>query len=112
MDNREILERAIQKAIDNGWRPLKIFDRAKAISIQQWQEDHMVEVSILYEDDDQLKWMRELEGIIFDHSFAKALWGDGGEYSAGRLGLMPLWKWRLANMATVEDRIKYIGENI
>jgi hypothetical protein len=54
--NQEILEKAIQKAIDGGWRADAV-GMVTIIPVGWMQHDHY-------------------KGIIFNHDFAKALWGD------------------------------------
>jgi len=50
--------------------------------------------------------------LIFDHDFAKALWGEDGEGimhgGSGRIG----WRHHLARMVVAEYPIKYLAENI
>lgn len=60
---------------------------------------------------------------IFNHDFAKALWGEEWKsaeileklpkentYKIGTI--TPCWQWHLQNMVIAEDPIKYLGENI
>lgn len=127
MTNQEILEKAIQKAIDGGWNGKQY-----------------------------LTWMREeffggggfndYASVIFSHDFAKALWGelrdvsgykhylegeyfndptveeykqlseDDREYKSwsyyapvfDKLG----WRFHLQQMVIADDPIKYLGENL
>ena len=99
MTNKEILEKAIQKAIDGGWD-----------SKTDWDVDNCP------------------YGLIFNHNFAKALWGDGfvleeywvdrmAEYGRGNVlsswQMGPeRWVYNLQRMIIAEDPIKYLGENI
>lgn len=96
MTNQQILEKAIQKAMENGWN-----------FVSNW-----------YVSGRYIKWkvnkdkyvVRDAESIIFDHEFAKALWGeedmlDGDEY-------IPAWQAYLRAMVIAEDPIKYLGENL
>lgn len=102
MTDKEILEKAIQKAIDGGWD----VDPTEALNqlSQQW---------VFYGD------YKGYSGMLFSHDFAKALWGDQQyivkEPSAARpswdeayLG----WEFHLQNMVVSSDPIKYLGENI
>ena len=76
MNNQQVLETCITKAIEGGWQPFSSMLGNKVI-IQQWQNHGMVEVGIFNDNkpEDVLSWVRELEGIIFNHDFAKSLWG-------------------------------------
>ncbi len=76
LSHKEILEKAIKKAEANGWMPLKDIP---TLQIDQWRGDHAVEVAVLFGDHQEITWVRELEGIIFNHDFAKALWGEDKE---------------------------------
>lgn len=120
MSNKEILEKAIQKAIDGGWQP---FEFGKPTRIMKWHGDHMINIAIVFPlHKDEVEWVRELEGIIFNHDFAKALWGgdkvlmgsapnhleeDGTLWLGGEL-----WKYHLQHMVIADDPIKYLGEHL
>lgn len=114
MTNQEILEKAIQKAIDGGW----IVDSDKTLQLAFADaQDAMVgnhEHSPYYYH------------IIFSHDFAKALWGEEPHYIHGGYFSekdwhpdnvpMPVsyshWQYHLQNMVIAEDPIKYLGESI
>jgi len=63
MNNKEILEKAIQKAIDNGWNCEYDTSFAEYYNSDTMESYPDYEVQI------------HLYAIIFDHDFAKALWG-------------------------------------
>ena len=124
MSNQEILEKAIQKAVAGGWKPLP---SSIPIAIDQWRGQSMVKVTVLFGSRNETAWVRELEGIIFNHDFAKALWGDEeGDYIAPVYVKRqedfehdhtdsyhgPAWKHHLMQMVIADDPIKYLGENI
>jgi hypothetical protein len=55
--------------------------------------------------------------FIFNHEFAKALWGEEIVHVQPDLSIpgvyeSPLWKQRLMDMVVAEDPIKYLGENL
>lgn len=98
-----ILGRAIQKAIDGGWKPS---------AAMKYQKEH----PYVY---------------IFNRDFAKALWGDydgpftpqnsckvcgesHGIYVEEQIDsvISAPWKYHLQQMVIAEDSIKYLGENI
>lgn len=95
MTNQQILEKAIQKAIDAGWQP----------PLYMQSPDWRVKASYGHYD------------ILFSRSFAKALWGE--ETLSPNYGDMEMlsepdyaWQHHLQQMVIAEDPIKYLGENI
>lgn len=123
MSNREILEKAIQKAIDGGWKEpngntLRVDDEGYIYSLVNFSEKH--------EGFRAYGAQFGLEKLIFSHDFAKALWGEEAELKDVQYTLelsdgevttpiyrlaMPLWKWHLQQMVIDDDPIKYLGEN-
>lgn len=71
MTNKEILEKAIQKAIDGGWElPHEDYDWKVG------QNDMTRFTSIDDETQDPGVWYMPLEQLIYNHEFAKALWDE------------------------------------
>lgn len=121
MDNKEILEKAIQKAIDGGWVPVggAAWCDAEGCTFHDkptlWSAGEPEEYPRTYE-------------IIFNHDFAKALWGEelkriviGAELADGEeeWGVpwnideeVPNWQYHLSQMVIAPDPIKYLQENI
>jgi hypothetical protein len=108
MSNQEILEKAIQKAIEGGWLPLGR------------DPEHPAFISgLTLEEVDKC--------YILSKGFAKALWGDGtNNIKVNDDGtLSPIdptkptkfttlldYKDHLQQMVIAEDPIKYLGENL
>jgi hypothetical protein len=109
VSDKEILQRAIELAIERGWKT----DSPNAKAIIDW-----------FERGDPPMYQ---ECIIFNHEFAKALWGerdwkdidieerpfglwDGGPEWFEFNGKM--WQYHLQQMVISPDPIKYLGENI
>lgn len=106
---KEILQKAIQKAIDGGWSMPGLTDEGKM---------HFTDNGVVVD------WLRggrdfkSTETIIFNHDFAKVLWGDGchthhqtihkSDYSTCRIN----WQYHLQKMVIAEDPIKYLGEHL
>lgn len=106
MGNREILEKAIQKAVARGWKPLGNLMGGETLAVEE---------------------------IIYNHDFAKALWGKGEPdfwnlrgVKSGRKGhgsaqvlketegekFIPEWQFHLQQTVLADDPIKYLGKNI
>jgi len=100
MSNRDILEKAIQKALDNGW-------------IGNYY--HALTIADTFPEGEMTKQ------VIFNHDFAKALWGESWpmprtkheieRYQWSDTKLAP-WQGHLQQMVISEDPIKYLGDNI
>lgn len=111
LTDKEILERAIQKAIDNGWVKPKHLDFEG------------IDEFIIYNTDshsDEPWFEFKTRDLVFDKSFCKALWGDkfinpemrddiGSKIIAFQ---QTAWKHHLRQMVISDDPIKYLGENI
>lgn len=103
MTNQEILEKAIQKAIEGGWGEAE-YARSVAFAFPEG---------------------KLVRSFLFDHDFAKALWeteehralelmisnSDGTE-RANRLMTHLGWRLHLQQMVVAENPIKYLGENV
>lgn len=96
MTNQQILEKAIQKAIDGGWKFYAEVVANKASVIAQGE---------FYQYQYPHTW------IIFNHDFAKALWGEKTteEWDAW---MIPDWQYHLMQMVIATDPIKYLGEHL
>lgn len=97
MDIQATLTKAIEKAIANGW------DR------QTSQYEY-----ISPDDVDQIDGP-SIEEVIFNQSFAMALWGEVVLPMAAdprRSVRYERWKTHLQNMVIAPDPIKYLGEHI
>lgn len=123
MSNQEILEKAIQKAIDGGFE-------YKNISVNDNDYgDWFFQIGAPAKNMDGIWYSREnnIEKLIFNHDFAKALWGEerdlkdvqytlelgDGEVTTPIYRLnIPLWRWHLQQMVIAEDPIKYLGDNL
>lgn len=105
MSNQEILEKAIQKAIDGGWKGSPYLEYEK-LAGENWRSDMVMGEGI---------W---LVAIVYSppHAFAKALWPEPKDV-AERInrkngGFIPSWQYHLQQMVISDDPIKYLGESI
>jgi len=91
MPNEQILKKAIEKAVENGWDPTLYRD-----VFDNWVGDGL--------DD-------EYYIIIFSHSFAKAFWGEEKIHDDKFVmieGMQTAWKYHLQQMVLEEQPLKYI----
>ena len=125
MSDKEILEKAMQKAIDGGWASAKYelgsLRNPPKIELTDGSDNELLQ---FITDNMMLKMARDR--VIFNHDFAKALWGDELHHEtfivpkelnkrfAGTksLDVKPAWQYHLQNMVISDDPIKYLGENI
>ena len=112
MSEDEILAKAFKQAKANGWQPL----------IQKY--------AFKVDTEPQLGVIEYIEPFIFDHDFARSLWGEGlmedslglVEYAVFENGLWDAndglqfngrrWQFHLQQMVIADNPIKYLGENI
>lgn len=142
MTNQEILEKAIKKAIDGGWNWIW----GSFLDIDSFKFTIDEDVFWGFYNNNESYWAEDPYGhiseIIFNHDFAKALWGeyptythDGfkryyeGQNVTSWLGceakeaikddkfatgslLYVNWQYHLHFMVIADDPIKYLEENI
>jgi hypothetical protein len=95
MTHKEILEKAVQKATDNGWRYTykgNITEKAYWDKYPDYLELNLGNI------------------LLWDKKFAKALWPD--RTTSGTFKLLKVWEKHLMNMVIAEDPIKYLGDNL
>lgn len=116
--NQEILEKAIQKAIDGGWK-LGWMDRRPVVSwgaqyATDYDEGEGVMVFGYHAKSNASQWFFPLKELIFNHDFAKAVFGDEPYYrfDGDTLDTPRQWQYHLQQMVIAEDPIKYLGENV
>lgn len=118
MTDQEILTIAIEKAITGGWEGLPHVSAANYLAILKQRRTTKEE------------WYP----VIFNHDFAKALWGGkriGGAYTANGshralnhaqalaiwklyddFGWFAAWQVHLQQMVVADEPIKYLGEHL
>lgn len=97
MTDKETLTKAIQKAIDGGWK-------TGVLGIKDLGQDF-----VSAEAHNLLFEYGRLEATFFNHDFAKALWGD---YTNDVNYPQYSWQYHLQNMVISDDPIAYLGANI
>lgn len=93
MTNEEILKKAIEKAIKNGFNFSGERDDQECFTIDLWLDTHM---DMYY-------------SLIFDHGFAKAFWKDeeSPKLCAGN-HLGEAWQYHLQEIVLEEEPLKYL----
>lgn len=128
MSNEEILTRAIEKAIASGWKvfnleqePIEIVEKP----LGTW-DGYPAKSCLSIISNHQSRCVYE---VIFDHDFAKALWGEKyfNAYEDDQAVLKEFecidsyacdlhsgerWKIHLQQMITYHDPIAYLGEHL
>lgn len=113
--SQEILKKAITLAIKNGWRGTD--DNAPTQWLSTLAKDQVAIDNAGGED--QLFFREDWFPVIFNHLFARALWGedilirpmedfnnDTSRY------YLPNWQYHLQQMVVAADPIVYLGKNI
>lgn len=114
--NEEILEKAIQKAIEGGWSYRGYDWRIQKDFHGNLYMQGLTSDGVEVYDLEQLS----VNDIIFNHDFAKALWGNPRinpkPLSVTRdevnLSTEPGWKYHLQQMVIADDPIQYLGANL
>jgi len=114
MTSQEILEKAIQKAIDNGWD-------WKDFQCRGYFPNYLEGDAVVKHIAETMLDMR-LYSLIFSHDFAKALWGESTDYTKVVTNypdtppLVTLWqngyKYHLQQMVISDNRLEYLGQHI
>jgi hypothetical protein len=101
MNNREILEKAVRKAIDGGW------------------QQGIVWMDALMSHPDKFNNHETYSGLIFNHDFAKALWGKKNAgidlidaIEAHHSFEISNWRKHLMHMVIAKDPIAYLREHV
>ena len=107
MDNKQILEKAIQKAIGGGWKPI-------------WKGEYMGILTDIISGELYTMWSYKnapkpfkisLAFIFLDKNFAKALWGEAEAAITIGVHGNHNWRYHLQEMVIAENPIKYLKEN-
>ena len=131
MTNKEILEKAIVKAINNGFS----FSHIYPALVDDSYEIHDGDGDVVFYNDAYRPnpWSMSFERLVFNHDFTRALWGDdirkyrvsydykatltsgGGSSAKAHLMVVPAldeWQYHLQQMVISKDPIEYLGDNI
>lgn len=120
MDSQIALDRIIRKAIDNGW-DIYAFLEAPGEPTQWTVYDNGVIRLPLARGGASATVLCQ---YIFDHAFAKALWGEEkysmtihdlntpSEYANSIMLQQPMWTYHLQQMVISDDRIQYLIDHV
>lgn len=103
MTKKEIVTKAIEKAVKNGWSAYRVYN----------EQTRLIEVYIPegFDFDGDI-----VIAIIFSHDFACAFWGDedSGIIPESRLGetMGPIWQHHLCMMVLEENPLDYLAKFI
>ncbi len=115
MTNEQILKKAIEKAIKNGWNGFDTVIDVKKFTKEIW----ITAIDYLLKE-------YSVSDIIFSHDFAEAIWGDkeiiqyfdnqkeelisGENYPGGNVywWIIPAWQYYLQKMVLEKEPLKYL----
>lgn len=108
--NEQILEKAIEKALKNGWNELEMWSDSIEVSVDKTKRNRK-RIWITYEEGDGE--CINLFDLIFSHEFAKAFFGTDC-YLCDTLithdGCFPTYKYHLQQMVIEPDPIQYLAK--
>jgi hypothetical protein len=94
MKKEEILKKAIEKAVENGWE----LRHVEEMELKHYR-------NIIFNG--------QMEDFLFNHSFAKAFWGENKvimkRYKQEDLLSDCAWQHHIQQLALAEDRLEYIS---
>lgn len=129
MNNQQILEKAIRKSIDGGWTSGK-YELDSLRNPPKIKPANGSDNELLQFITDNMLFNMSRDRVIFNHDFAKALWGkssicnccqfEAGDkafsehdpYCSERTEYSPAYEYHLKQMVISDDPIKYLGENV
>jgi hypothetical protein len=120
MTHQQIITKAIEQAIAGGWKQPANLTFAS-------HDEFVVYLDGLSTPSD-MKWLKfKVNELLFNHDFAKALWGeippiethqelnrfnDNMDLKFRYVQGTTMWEYHLQQMVIAEDPIKYLGEHI
>ena len=123
MTQQQKLEKLIERAIDAGWNPLSHFKPGVAIQTSSYPLSMPPEYDVLLGNNGQPPYdVIESSKVIFNHDFAKALWGEY-ETLEDHCTLMdspvefydfggPQWAYHLMQAVISKDPIAYMYSTV
>jgi len=114
--DKQILTRAIEKAIAGGWfAPDKKFHVSGWLGSDSSMFDNPTVKLAVWFDVAKGSFVGEIyhaTDIIFSHDFAKALWGEEKVYTTADIVYDAEWMFQLQQMVIADNPIQYLGEHL
>lgn len=98
------LEALVRKVIDGGYHTWEFDDRYTK------EDEYKYLLGTLYDDPSENSNVQSVEALIFDHDFAKALFGEGDYYKLNdpKRTIRKLWEHKLQQAVISKDPIDYL----
>jgi hypothetical protein len=131
MSDQETLTKAIEIAIENGWKPYETFSGYFHVSTWNSSKGEMLnnpeqKLGIFIDRDmPGFGYLYHAGDVLYDHDFARALWGENmfrwqsvqsGAYygikGAYIEGALPLYMFHLIGMSLSDSPLDYLKENM
>lgn len=122
LTDKQIVEKAVLRAIENGWKLRNDKPKSfKGYSLEEYngEDSEVYEVQLHHRSGHLIEYsFTAFEELIFNHDFAKALWGNKRVVMDTRLFTVTgdtrlvSWEYHLMQMVISDEPIKYLGENI
>jgi len=112
MTNKQILEKAISKAVEGGWEGL-LGEITAVLDVTSGSIERNCTLEFK-----GLHMLYNVEAIIFSHDFAKAFWGEGKEeissYTEDGQVIISIQDWQshLQQMVLERNPLKYLEQYI
>ena len=108
MTNKEILKKAIEKAVKNGWDILDWYLEIDDPERERLKKENDWEWLVSFLASEQELKSGLTASMIFSHDFAKAFWGKK-PFQLKYKTKIP-WKYHLQQMVLEEEPIKYLEQ--
>lgn len=105
-EERELVRGLIQKALDAGWQP-RDWHSAEPEIIRGFDVYKYGTKKVTFWNDDAINFKVHLLDIIFDHRFARYIWGEKKLPGAQ----LYFWQLNLQQMVLANDRLEYLSNN-
>lgn len=95
--DEQILTKAIEKALAGGWKFRRVDMLNAPVELAEWALNPLEP---------------RYPSLIFNHDFAKALWGEDSNFFPDIDNWQPEWEHHLQQMVIADDPIKYLGGHL
>lgn len=109
MKEEQILRKAIEKAVKNGWNT---YHGRKFKTVDLMEDNIFIHEQVCFHYEDGSGYYPNDWCVIFNHDFAKALWKDEEGWASGAFDLYQGWEGHLMKMVLEKNPIKYLEKYI